>query len=87
MPPKKKPKTVHVADVPARTIDQVPPLLYAVQEWIEKVYALRHKTEKDASCMDFPVLHGGTFKASPEASGAKQTMLEPDRLSFSKLGH
>ena len=83
MPPKKKPKTVHqVAEAPARTVDEVPKLMIAVKEWIDKVFGLRHKTEKDESCMDFPVLHGGTFKASPEARSAKQTMLEPDRFSF-----
>ncbi len=87
MPPRKKQKTVNVAEAPAKTVEDVPKLLIAVKEYVDCVYSLRHKTPKDESCMDFPVLHGGTFKASPEASGAKQTMLEPDRFSFSKLGH
>ena len=87
MSPKKKQKLVAVAEAPARTVDDVPKLMIAVKEFVDNVYCLRHKTPKDESRMDFPVLHGGTFKASPEASGAKQTMLEPDRFSFSKLGH
>ena len=57
MPPKKKQKTT------ARTVDEVPSIQVALDQWLAKIYDLRHNQVDDGKMALFPwpVEHGGTF--------------------------
>ena len=57
MPPKKKQKTC------ARTVDDVPAVQVALDQWLQQTYNLRHNKADDGKMALFPwpVEHGGTF--------------------------
>eukprot|EP00435_Cladocopium_sp_Y103_P061906 s492_g23.t1 len=54
MAPKKKQKTV-------RSMEDVPAVQMALDQWLTSVYALRHNVEGDVKTHAWPVEHGGTF--------------------------
>jgi hypothetical protein len=71
MPPRKQLKRKSGACVTAssgevaNSVGDLPRLMLEAKEWIENVYARRHKTQetcKPEELMDPPVCHGGTFK-------------------------